>query len=195
MRCCKKKFTFAISSPDEFLSFFWRHLRDRELSSPQLVQSASWRIRELCSYRLYACAASFIVIACAYMMYQQQLNSVAEMGDRLATIDMSPKVGAAVSLYVGDLGPHVTQCGLGRGLPSYQVASRSIQPFGHNTPTLQAHRHTQIVVQTDRQRSDSNSIERTVLESVAQKMSTSAVGTAEHSFEFFSTCYYLYVSV
>jgi len=51
-----QKFTFAISSPDEFLSFFWRHLRDRELSSPRLVQSASWqsaswRIRELSSYR------------------------------------------------------------------------------------------------------------------------------------------------
>jgi len=32
----------------------------------------------------------------------------------------------------GELGPHVTQCGLGGGIPSHQVASRSIQPFGHN---------------------------------------------------------------
>ena len=32
----------------------------------------------------------------------------------------------------GELGPHVTHCGLDRGLPSYQVASLSIQPFGHN---------------------------------------------------------------
>ena len=31
-------------------SFFWRHLRDRELSSPRVDQSASWRIRELSSY-------------------------------------------------------------------------------------------------------------------------------------------------
>jgi len=30
------------------------------------------------------------------------------------------------------LGPHLTQCGLGRNLPLYQVASWSIQPFGHN---------------------------------------------------------------
>jgi len=30
------------------------------------------------------------------------------------------------------LGAHVTQCGLGRGLHSHQVASWSIQPFGHN---------------------------------------------------------------
>jgi len=32
----------------------------------------------------------------------------------------------------GELGPHLIQCGLGRGLPPYQVASRSIQPFGRN---------------------------------------------------------------
>jgi len=40
--------------------------------------------------------------------------------------------GDTVSLSVGELGPHLTQCGLGQGLPPYQVASRSIQPFGHN---------------------------------------------------------------
>jgi len=35
------------------LSFpFWRHLRDRELSSPRLVQSASWLVRELSSPRV-----------------------------------------------------------------------------------------------------------------------------------------------
>ena len=33
---------------------------------------------------------------------------------------------------IGELDPHVTQCGLVRGLSSYQVASWSIQPFGHN---------------------------------------------------------------
>jgi len=32
----------------------------------------------------------------------------------------------------GELGHHLTQCGLGQGLPPYQVASWSIQPFGHN---------------------------------------------------------------
>ena len=49
---------------------------------------------------------------------------VAEMGDRLTTIDMGRKVGAAVPLSVGgELGPHLTQCRLGRGLPPYQVAS------------------------------------------------------------------------
>jgi len=39
-------------------------------------------------------------------------------------------------------GPHLTQCGLGRGLPPYQMASWSIQLFGHNTPTLQTDRQT-----------------------------------------------------
>ena len=34
----------------------------------------------------------------------------------------------------GDLDPHLTQCRLSLGLPPYQVASWSIQPFGHNTP-------------------------------------------------------------
>jgi len=52
------------------------------------------------------------------------------MGDRLATINMSRKRRAAVPL-PGELGPHLTQCGLGRGLSPYQVASWSIQPFGH----------------------------------------------------------------
>jgi len=32
----------------------------------------------------------------------------------------------------GEMGPHLTQCHLGRGLPPYQVASSSIQPLGHN---------------------------------------------------------------
>jgi len=41
------------------------------------------------------------------------------MGDSLATIDMGRKVGgAAVPLSRWEeLGPHLTQCGLGRGLP------------------------------------------------------------------------------
>ena len=42
------------------------------------------------------------------------------MGDRVATIDMGPKEGAAVPLFWRELCaavPHLTQCGLGRGLP------------------------------------------------------------------------------
>ena len=45
------------------------------------------------------------------------------MGDRLATTDMGRKLGGAVPFSVVELGPHVTQCGLGRALRLYQVAS------------------------------------------------------------------------
>jgi len=55
----------------------------------------------------------------------------------LATIDMGQKLGGCAprkgtALSWEKLGPHVTQCRLGPALPPYQVASRSIQPFGHN---------------------------------------------------------------
>jgi len=46
-----------------------------------------------------------------------------EPSSRLATIDMGRKVGAVVPLSgKGKLGRHLTQCGLGRGLPQYKVA-------------------------------------------------------------------------
>jgi len=53
------------------------------------------------------------------------------MGDRLATRHGS-KIGGCAPFGSGELGPHATQSGLGRGLPSYQVTSSSVQPFGHN---------------------------------------------------------------
>ena len=49
-------------------------------------------------------------------------SAVAEMGDRLATIDMGRKEGGCYALS-GGAGPHLTQCGLGRDQPPYQVAS------------------------------------------------------------------------
>jgi len=55
--------------------------------------------------------------------YHNKSSAVAEMGDRLATIDMGRKVGAAVPLSVWELDRRLTQCRLGRGLPPYQVAS------------------------------------------------------------------------
>jgi len=57
----------------------------------------------------------------------------------------------------GDLGHHRTQCGNGRGLPARQILSGSVQPLA----TIRQ-RYMQ-----DRQRSDS--IGRTVLQTVAQK--------------------------
>jgi len=42
---------------------------------------------------------------------------------RLATTDMRQKLGDCCAPFLGEVGPHLTQCGLGRGLPLYQVAS------------------------------------------------------------------------
>jgi len=43
----------------------------------------------------------------------------------LATIDMGRKLGRGLCPFLGrvELGPHLTQCRLGQGLPLYQVAS------------------------------------------------------------------------
>jgi len=71
-----------------------------------------------------------------------------------------PKIGGLCPFRGGELGPHLTQCGQGRGLPACQVSSWFVKPFGHNTPTSQSDRQ-------DRQGSDS--IGRTVLQTVAQK--------------------------
>jgi len=54
--------------------------------------------------------------------YNDKSSAVAEMGDRLATVDMDRKWGGAAVGAGSPLGPHLTQCGLGRGLPLYQVA-------------------------------------------------------------------------
>jgi len=59
-------------------------------------------------------------------------SAVAEMGDRLATIDIRRKVGgAAVPFSLGELGPHLTNVPRPR-LISIPRASLSIQLFGHN---------------------------------------------------------------
>jgi len=53
---------------------------------------------------------------------ENKCSAVALMGDRLATTDMG-----ACAIFreegAGELGPHLTQCGLGQGLPMYKVAS------------------------------------------------------------------------
>jgi len=43
-------------------------------------------------------------------------SAVAEMGNRLATIDMGQKWGGREEL-LWELGPHLTHCGMGQGLP------------------------------------------------------------------------------
>jgi len=45
---------------------------------------------------------------------------------------MGQKLGTVPPFLVGELGPHLAQCGLDRGPTPYQVPSWSIEPFGHN---------------------------------------------------------------
>jgi len=59
-------------------------------------------------------------------------SAVAEMGDR-GHNRHGPKRGGCCAPFHGALGTRLIQCGLRRGLLPYQVASSSIQPFGHNS--------------------------------------------------------------
>jgi len=68
------------------------------------------------------------------MLTTRAQQYIAEMGDRFATIDMGrglrtqvsvpasvnpePYLGDCCALSMGEMGPHLTQCGLGRGLNS-----------------------------------------------------------------------------
>jgi len=58
-------------------------------------------------------------------------SAVAEMGDR-GHNRHAPKRWVAAVPFRAELGPRLIQCGLGRGLLPYQVASSSTQSFGHN---------------------------------------------------------------
>jgi len=60
---------------------------------------------------------------------------------------------------IGEFGEKA-QCGQGRGLPTCQVSPLSMQRFGHNTPTSQTGQTGQWSI----------GIERTVLQTVAQKL-------------------------
>jgi len=52
------------------------------------------------------------------------ISMPSDPSSRLATTDMGQKLerGAMPLFGEGELGPHLTQCRLGRGLPPYQVA-------------------------------------------------------------------------
>jgi len=63
--------------------------------------------------------------------YLNKNSAVAEIGGR-GHNRHGPKKGGCYAPFAGDLGPRLTQCGLGRGLLMYQVASSSIQPIDMN---------------------------------------------------------------
>jgi len=81
----------------------------------------------------HAAIKQFIIVLtidkCTHIEYTS--SSVAEMGDR-GHNRHGPKEGAAVPISERELSPRLTQCGLGRGLLPYNVASSSIQPFSRN---------------------------------------------------------------
>ena len=52
---------------------------------------------------------------------------------------MRLKEGVELCPFRGALGTRLIQCGLRRGLLPYQVASSSIEPFGHNNVTVGCH--------------------------------------------------------
>ena len=69
--------------------------------------------------------------------------------DRFVSLGHPCKFQRVLRLPWGELGPHLTHCGVGWDLPVYQVASWPIQPFGHNTPTLQTDHKPQTVFGAD----------------------------------------------
>ena len=73
----------------------------------------------------------FVLDKDARIVYFYKTSAVAEMGDR-GHSRHGPKRGSAVPLSWGELGPRLTQYGLGRGLLPYHVKYLSIQPFSHN---------------------------------------------------------------
>ena len=70
------------------------------------------------------------VVNCSNMLfgrpfvYKSSAVGLAEMGDRLATIDIGRILGAVPPFFWGGgARPHVTQCRLRRGLPLYRVVT------------------------------------------------------------------------
>ena len=72
-----------------------------------------------------------------HSVYNCHLNykssAVAEMGDRGHNRHRNKRGGGVLCPFRGALGIRLIQCGLRGGLLLYQVASSSIQPFGHNS--------------------------------------------------------------
>jgi len=68
-----------------------------------------------------------------YHYYYYKSSAIAEMGDRGQNRHEPKRGGGVLSPFRGALGTHLIQCGLRRCLLPYQVASSSIQPFGHNS--------------------------------------------------------------
>jgi len=91
-----------------------RELAIRELAFPRVVQLPCEVLRWAC---LYVCLFAGIS--------QQELRRCSD-GRPFGHNRHGPKSGGCCAPFRGELGPHLTQCRLGWGLPPYQVASWSI---------------------------------------------------------------------
>jgi len=82
-----------------------------------------------------------VIVSLMLISYLWILSNTSAKNYRNRIVYVKPQKWGWWLLYpftLGELGPHLTQCGLGRDLPPYQVAPWSIKPFGmHNAPTLQ----------------------------------------------------------
>ena len=90
-----------------------------------IVRCMALLVREYTMNTATAVTRTLTVTMCILLQCDGNRNkcsAVAEMGDRLATIDMGRKLGGYVPFGAAGVDRHVTQCRLGRGLPSYQVA-------------------------------------------------------------------------
>jgi len=114
--------------------FIWRSAKKQRLDCGE----TSWE-RSVTAWTTRSCYWHFLLQTCSddrrHQAHVNKSSAFAEMGDR-DRAKWVEKWGTGVPLSVGGgLGPHLTQCIMGRGLPPYEVTAWFIQPFGHNTPT------------------------------------------------------------
>ena len=100
------------------------------LLTKRLLEAFRWQNSQEPNLTIYPTSDKVSQNISSKRVYGNKCSAV-EMGDGLVIIDMGRKLGAVPLFGGGELSPHLTQCRLCRGLPSYQVASWSIQPFGH----------------------------------------------------------------
>ena len=122
-------YNFLTHSRTEFLHK-WKQANDTAMTtlSVLLVRRRHAIDIHLWLYNImYGCQ---VIQSLEQVEEENKCSAVAEMGDRLDTIDMDWTLGAVPLL--GGARSHLTQCRLSRGLPPYQVGSWSIYLFGHN---------------------------------------------------------------
>ena len=112
----------------------WPHVAlELNTGRPHGTQNHDSRLANRLDLYCVSCAAFYNDTA----VFQKPIQELSSCGDgRPYQSKVGRKVGATVPLFVGGAGSP-SQYRLGRSLPPYQVASWSIQPFGHNTRTLQ----------------------------------------------------------